>query len=123
MLQRHLFNLPISGDQAETNFASKMSLNAPMKDTFVIDLDVLFLYLLETFLEEGMRRVSNQATIRNFSLFSFIEAVNLVLIGTLDHPIIIWVGEVVCHSLGCLLLQSTGEGHTMHLEVLKKGLE
>lgn len=59
MLQCHLFDLPIGSDQAKSDLAAEVSLDATVKNTLIIDLNVLLFDLFKTFLQDCIRLLSN----------------------------------------------------------------
>ena len=63
MFDGHFFDLPIGCDQAQGQLSTKVSLNASMRETFIVDLDVLLFNLVKAFLEHWIRWISYKASV------------------------------------------------------------
>ena len=121
LLHSHLFNFPVCSYQSETDLAPKVRFNSAMKNALIINLNIVFVHLVKAFLQQGMGRIPDQAAVLKFRLLALVEPIELILRGSLDRPLILWVKVVI--SCGCLVRLIAIQGHSMHLEVLQQALE
>ena len=92
-----------------------------MKDSLVIDLDVLLLDLVESFLEERIGGVSDKAAVRHLSLLTSVHTLNISFSCSLNGSLVVGVDEVTRHCRLISLIPS--RFHSVDLKVLKESLK
>ena len=98
VLHSHFLHFPISCNQTQSNLPAEAGLDSSVQDSLVIDLDVLFLDLIETFLEELIGGVPDKATIfRHLALFTIVHTLNIGFSCSLDGSLVIGIDEVTRH--------------------------
>ena len=121
VLHSHFLQFPVSCDQTKSDLPAEAGLNSSVKDSLVIDLDVLLLDLVEAFLEERIRGVSDKAAVRHLSLLTSVHTLNISFSCSLNGSLVVGVDEVTRHCRLISLIPS--RFHSVDLKVLKESLK